>query len=204
MGEYPRALRLASELADLRAADADRIPLRASAGGARSDGGVVFPKRKHPISGCFRFGGATRNRTGDEGFADLCLTAWLWRRRNDTRSSHGRNKEKTGTDEGSEPRASDNGAVIVAVPGRRLGFLTAPRREIGVQAGRGSKKSGKDHGILPALFWSGLRGSNPPPRPWQGRALPNELNPRSDHRSLVPPVGIEPTTRGFSVLCSTN
>ena len=103
MGEYPRALRLASELADLRAADADRIPLRASAGGARSDGGVVFPKRKHPISGCFRFGGATRNRTGDEGFADLCLTAWLWRRRNDTRSSHGRNKEKTGTDEGSEP-----------------------------------------------------------------------------------------------------
>ena len=28
-------------------------------------------------------------------------------------------------------------------------------------------------------FWSGLRGSNPPPRPWQGRALPNELNPQS-------------------------
>ena len=28
----------------------------------------------------FSFGGATRNRTGDEGFADLCLTAWLWRR----------------------------------------------------------------------------------------------------------------------------
>ena len=26
-------------------------------------------------------------------------------------------------------------------------------------------------------IWSGLRGSNPPPRPWQGRALPNELNP---------------------------
>ena len=47
--------------------------------------------------------------------------------------------------------------------------------------------------------WSGLRGSNPPPRPWQGRALPNELNPQ-----MVPPVGIEPTTRGFSVPCSTN
>ena len=27
------------------------------------------------------------------------------------------------------------------------------------------------------ILWSGLRGSNPPPRPWQGRALPNELNP---------------------------
>ena len=26
------------------------------------------------------FGGATRNRTGDKGVADLCLTAWLWRR----------------------------------------------------------------------------------------------------------------------------
>ena len=27
------------------------------------------------------------------------------------------------------------------------------------------------------VFWSGLRGSNPPPSPWQGDALPNELNP---------------------------
>ena len=27
------------------------------------------------------------------------------------------------------------------------------------------------------FFWSGLRGSNPPPPPWQGGALPNELNP---------------------------
>ena len=26
----------------------------------------------------FFSGGTTRNRTGDEGFADLCLTAWLW------------------------------------------------------------------------------------------------------------------------------
>ena len=25
-------------------------------------------------------GGANRNRTDDKGFADLCLTAWLWRR----------------------------------------------------------------------------------------------------------------------------
>ena len=31
--------------------------------------------------------------------------------------------------------------------------------------------------------WSGLRGSNPPPRPWQGRALPNELNPRKNGAS---------------------
>ena len=48
-------------------------------------------------------------------------------------------------------------------------------------------------------IWSGLRGSNSLPPPWQGGALPNELNPH-----MVPSVGIEPTTRGFSVLCSTN
>ena len=46
--------------------------------------------------------------------------------------------------------------------------------------------------------WSGIRGSNPPPPPCQGGALPNELNPH-----MVPPVGIEPTTRRFSVSCST-
>ena len=28
--------------------------------------------------------------------------------------------------------------------------------------------------------------------------------PRKNQRGMVPPVGIEPTTRGFSVLCSTN
>ena len=32
------------------------------------------------------------------------------------------------------------------------------------------------HGL--PLLWSGLRGSNPPPPPWQGGALPNELNPQ--------------------------
>ena len=57
----------------------------------------------------------------------------------------------------------------------------------------------KQGASLRPSFWSGLRGSNPPPSPWQGDALPNELSPR-----VVPPVGIEPTTRGFSVLCSTN
>ena len=46
--------------------------------------------------------------------------------------------------------------------------------------------------------WSGKRGSNPPPPPWQGGALPNELFPR-----VVPQSGVEPPTRGFSVPCST-
>ena len=34
-------------------------------------------------------------------------------------------------------------------------------------------------GLFVPAFWSGLRGSNPPPPPWQGGALPNELNPRN-------------------------
>ena len=29
------------------------------------------------------------------------------------------------------------------------------------------------------LFWSGLRGSNSLPPPWQGGALPDELNPHN-------------------------
>ena len=62
-----------------------------------------------------------------------------------------------------------------------------------------SKKQRHPFGCL-CFLWSGLRGSNPPPSPWQGDALPNELNPHF----VVPPVGIEPTTRGFSVPCSTN
>ena len=63
--------------------------------------------------------------------------------------------------------------------------------------------------------WSGWRGSNSLPPPWQGGALPDEVHPhlstdgteplRIQGRTaiMVPPVGIEPTTRGFSVRCST-
>ena len=51
----------------------------------------------------------------------------------------------------------------------------------------------------PFSCWSGRRGSNSLPPPWQGGALPDELRPH-----MVPPIGIEPMTRGFSVPCSTN
>ncbi len=33
--------------------------------------------------------------------------------------------------------------------------------------------------FLDAAFWSGRRGSNSLPPPWQGGALPNELNPQN-------------------------
>ncbi len=85
---------------------------------ARLNGGVTRQKNSTRMGCCF-FGGATRNRTGDEGFADPCLTAWPWRR-----------------------TLYEKAAVA-------------------------------------ALFdWSGKRGSNPPPQPWQGCALPNELFPQ--------------------------
>ncbi len=78
--------------------------------------------RKKPqnteVFGAF-FGGATRNRTGDKGFADPCLTAWPW---------------------------------------RRILYEKAAAAAL--------------------LSWSGKRGSNPPPQPWQGCALPNELFPQ--------------------------
>ena len=46
--------------------------------------------------------------------------------------------------------------------------------------------------------WSGLRGSNSLPPPWQGGALPDELHPQ-----MVPQARVELATRGFSVRCST-
>ena len=103
-----------------------------------------------------------------------------------------------------------------------------------------------------ASYWSGRRGSNSLPPPWQGGALPDELRPHirciypctlpllfqagspqkfakqsfvgkkekiwySSQKSclqdfpmndrifdVVPPIGIEPMTRGFSVPCSTD
>ena len=90
----------------------------------------------------FRFGGATRNRTGDKGFADLCLTAWLWRHMYFQDMLPSRDLWKFSKIFGNEMRIR----------------TSSIRTRI--------------------LMWSGLRGSNPPPRPWQGRALPNELNPR--------------------------
>ena len=43
--------------------------------------------------------------------------------------------------------------------------------------GVSEKKKGRNYLFLFLVMWSGLRGSNPPPQPWQGCALPNELNP---------------------------
>ena len=41
------------------------------------------------------------------------------------------------------------------------------------------EKTGYENLDFRTRLWSGLRGSNPPPPPWQGGALPNELNPHN-------------------------
>ena len=46
----------------------------------RRAGGASKELKKHPDWGASFFGGATRIRTGDKGFADPCLTTWPWRR----------------------------------------------------------------------------------------------------------------------------
>ena len=69
-------------------------------------------------------------------------------------------------------------------------FLEAPPRiELGIRVlqtralplGHGavlSLKRGTLKKRLSVPFWSGLRGSNSLPPPWQGGALPDELNPQ--------------------------
>ncbi len=42
-------------------------------------GQTSFQNKPPFLRSAFCFAGATRNRTGDKGVADLCLTAWLWR-----------------------------------------------------------------------------------------------------------------------------
>ena len=61
----------------------------------------------------------------------------------------------------------------IANPSDRL----SPRRQVELPVSRFDKKQTRCFCIGFAFYWSGLRGSNPPPPPWQGGALPNELNP---------------------------
>ena len=49
--------------------------------------------------------------------------------------------------------------------------------------------------------WSGIRGSNSRPIPWQGIALQTELIPRE---ILAPRPGLEPGTYGLTVRRSTD
>ena len=58
--------------------------------------------------------------------------------------------------------------------------ITRPQATDFAQQNRRSKK--KNHPLGGFSFWSGRRGSNSLPRPWQGRALPDELRPQTQDR----------------------
>ena len=129
---------------------------------------------------------------GDKGFADLCLTSWLWRRFPYTKYM----VSKTASCHFHKKMERVTRLEFALTPHKSCGFCGDPVTS-GFKNGGGSE--------LGKALWSGLRGSNSLPPPWQGGALPNELNPQMPLLSgVVPSVGIEPTTRGFSVLCSTN
>ena len=71
----------------------------------------------------FKSGGDTRIRTGDQSFADSCLTTWLYRQ------------------------------IIYCIIKNKFYYTSVIK------------------------LWSGKRGSNPRPLPWQGSALSTELFP---------------------------
>ena len=109
---------------------------------------IISKKKSTSYEVLFFLEAPPRFELGNKGFADLCLTTWLW---------------------------------------RHIEF---------------SRKRQKSDLIFVVFKWSGLRGSNPPPRPWQGRALPNELNPHTEMFSVNGASGRNRTndTRIFSPL----
>ena len=127
---------------------------------------------------------------GNQGFADPCLTTWLCHR-----------MEKGAKylllffcGAGDEESAAAPPAADEARRFRGSGTIGAHPK-----GGRESYRRDGERRDAREMKWSGRRGSNSLPPPWQGGALPDELRPQ-----MVPPVGVEPTTRGFSIRCSTN
>ena len=57
--------------------------------------------------------------------------------------------------------------------------LRAVRSRSSFRASPNSIPKKQDHPWVVLFFWSGRRGSNSLPRPWQGRALPDELRPQT-------------------------
>ena len=123
----------------------------------------------------------------------------------------------------SERVSGTGGSAFIIV--RLSGFDASIRNDTCHRCREGDRAKNKAHKSVPCVLyngrdntmqWSGLRGSNSLPPPWQGGALPDELNPHPEHvaincyyskpmtYSMVPPIGIEPMTRGFSVPCSTD
>ena len=83
--------------------------------------------------------------------------------------------ETAGSSARSAAAAADTHTPLPTV--HRTVGIAATRRPAFSRLVARSKKKRHPEGCL--LFWSGRRGSNSLPRPWQGRALPDELRPRN-------------------------
>ena len=57
--------------------------------------------------------------------------------------------------------------------------VQSPARRRPLLRSKSAAPKKKDTHVGVFLFWSGRRGSNSLPRPWQGRALPDELRPQA-------------------------
>ncbi len=141
-------------------------------------------KKKSPVeAGLFLFlpGGASRSRTGLNGFAGRCITALLSRRKrtadavvttrdrflSDDRRGHQIKREAwlPMSGAGDESRTRDLNLGKVALYQLSYSRIVLHAQRLAVQ--RAAENP-----------WSGRRVSNSRPQPWQGCALPTELLPR--------------------------
>ena len=72
-------------------------------------------------------------------------------------------------------RGSVRGEPLTGSPTR----VQSPARRRPLLRSKSAAPKKKDTHMGVFLFWSGRRGSNSLPRPWQGRALPDELRPQA-------------------------
>ena len=72
-------------------------------------------------------------------------------------------------------RGSVRGEPLTGSPTR----VQSPARRRSLLRSKSAAPKKKDTHVGVFLFWSGRRGSNSLPRPWQGRALPDELRPQT-------------------------
>ena len=133
--------------------------------GAPVDGGAPSPKTNAPTGGEYELEALLASRLGQ----GLALTVhWTVIHYQTPALRAARNEPGAGAPvDGGAPSPKTN------APSRVRLFLEAPP---GIEPGMRVLQTR----ALPlgyGAIWSGKRGSNPPPQPWQGCALPNELFP---------------------------
>ena len=109
-----------------------------------------------------------RFELGNEGFADPCLTTWLCHRMEKGATScsfficgAGDEDFAAAPPVADEARRNRGSGTIGATNGKRKSYCRD-----------GERRSARE------IKWSGRRGSNSLPPPWQGGALPDELRPQ--------------------------